>query len=133
MYKQVSTLFVITASIILLSCNGKKKEPGLKELHVEVTGLDGNGVAEEKIREEMFVLDGMKSVSFNYLEDEVIIVFDTTKTTSRKVIEILRSSNGGRHKVIEQYEQSPTVPGEHPVISPPDEEIGDQVDYGDNG
>jgi|GEM_PF-6841726 len=128
MYKQ---LFCLAAGIALTffipACKRGKAHPGWKQVRVEITGLDGNGIAEDHIREQLFLLEGVKTISFNYLEDEVIVLFDTVQVSADKIIRAIGSADNGKYKVIEHQEEAPVEKKEE---APPDQkDIGDDVDY----
>lgn len=129
-HKQVFILpFLLGLTFFSLSCGPKKRATGWKQVRVEITGLDGNGQAEEHIREALFAMDGIKTISFNYLEDEVIVLYDTVQVSSDKIIDAIGRVDGGRHRILEHHDE---LPQEKKETAPPDTghpDIGDDVDF----
>lgn len=122
--------FISALTIFLFRCGGSEKS--IKEIHIEVTGLDGNGISEEKIRQELYALGGIKQVSFNYLEDEVIVSYDTLKLSRNDILTVISRTEDGKHKILDQYEEFPEKKKDPAPITPDQKDIGDDVNYNDN-
>lgn len=121
---------------MLYSCGGKKSNiKAQKKIEITVTGLDGNGVAEKKITNDLMTLQGVKTISFNYLNNQVVVLFDTTLVTQSTIITKILQSNEGKHKVLDIKVNTEPLKKE-PIIKPdPQEDIHDDTgdQYKDNG
>jgi copper chaperone CopZ len=120
----------------LTACGGKKNNTrAQKKIEITVTGLDGNGVAEKKITNDLMGMEGVKTISFNYLNNQVVVLFDTTQVTQSAIITKILQSNDGRHKVID-VKTNHEPQKKDPVIPPtPLEDIKDDTGdpYKNNG
>ncbi len=112
----------------LYSCGGKKGSvKSQKKIEITITGLDGNGEAEKKITDELMGMDGIKTISFNYLNNQVVVLFDTTAVTQSAIITTIMKCNEGKHKVLDvKTNQEPLQ--KDPVVKPdPQEDIHDDT------
>jgi copper chaperone CopZ len=128
--------FLIITLLWLYSCGGKKNNTkAQKKIEVTITGLDGNGIAEKKITDDLMTLEGVKTISFNYLNNQVVVLFDTTVVTQSTIISKILQSNEGKHKVLDVKVNTEPLK-KQPIIKPdPQEDIHDDTgdQYKDNG
>lgn len=114
--------------LFFFSCGGKSSNTkAQKKIEITVTGLDGNGVAEKKITDDLMTMDGVKTISFNYLNNQVVVLFDTTKVTQSAIITKILQSNEGRHKVLDVKTNKEPLKKETPVKPDPQEDIHDDT------
>ncbi len=111
------------------SCGSKKENAkALKKIEITVTGLDGNGVAEKKITDDLMVINGVKTISFNYLNNQVVVLFDTTKTNQSVIVDAIIKSNEGKYKVLDVKENTEPLQPVVPDVKPDQQEdIHDDV------
>lgn len=128
--------FLIITFLLLSACGNKgKNTKKQKKIEITVTGLDGNGIAEKKITDDLMSLEGVKTISFNYLNNQVVVLFDTTVVSQSTIITRILQSNEGKHKVLDVQQNKEPLKKE-PVIKPdPQEDIHDDTEdqYKDNG
>ena len=97
--------------------------------------IRANGIAEKKITDDLMSLEGVKTISFNYLNNQVVVLFDTTVVSQSTIITRILQSNEGKHKVLDVQQNKEPLKKE-PVIKPdPQEDIHDDTEdqYKDNG
>jgi len=127
-------LFILSCGLFCLitifSCGGKKQSQGVqKKIEITVTGLDGNGVAEKKITDDLIGIEGIKTISFNYLSNQVVVLYDTTKVTQNTIISIITKSNEGKHKILDIKENKEPLENTNPDVKPDkQEDIQDDVE-----
>lgn len=132
MYKSSLTIFCyVIISFVFVGC-GNSNNKHLKEFHIEITGLDGNGKSEEQIKQTLYSIDGVKNIQFNYLEDEVIVSYDSLKTNNFIIMDKIKSIDNGKFKILDTYDKNPEPQKNKPIIKPEQEDIGDDIDYNDN-
>jgi hypothetical protein len=120
--------FCVLCSLFFLSCGGKgSNTKAQKKIEITVTGLDGNGVAEKNITDDLMTMDGVKTISFNYLNNQVVVLFDTTKVTQSAIITKILQSNEGKHKVLDVKTNTEPLKKETPVKPDPQEDIHDDT------
>jgi Heavy-metal-associated domain len=128
--------FLIITFLLLSACGNKRgNAKSQKKIEITVTGLDGNGIAEKKITDDLMRLEGVKTISFNYLNNQVVVLFDTTVVSQSTIITRILQSNEGKHKVLDVQQNKEPLKKE-PVIKPdPQEDIHDDTEdqYRDNG
>jgi hypothetical protein len=128
--------FLIITFLLLSACGNKgSNAKAQKKIEITVTGLDGNGIAEKKITDDLMRLEGVKTISFNYLNNQVVVLFDTTVVSQSTIITRILQSNEGKHKVLDVQQNKEPLKKE-PVIKPdPQEDIHDDTEdqYKDNG
>ena len=120
--------FLIILLLAFIACGGKKTNTrAQKKIEITVTGLDGNGVAEKKITNDLMNLEGVKTISFNYLHNQVVVLYDTTQVSQSTIISKILQSNEGKHKVLDvKTNQEP--PQKTPPVKPdPQEDIHDDT------
>jgi hypothetical protein len=123
-----SLMTLVLCSFILFSCGGRSANTkAQKKIEITVTGLDGNGVAEKKITDDLMTMEGVKTISFNYLNNQVVVLFDTTKVTQSAIITKILQSNEGKHKVIDVKTNTEPLKKETPVKPDPQEDIHDDT------
>lgn len=116
-------------------CGRSKKPTGtLKKIEITITGLDGNEVAEKNISSELMKLNGVEEVTFNYLSNQVVVVFDTVMVKQVTIINIIQQTDDGRYKILDVKENNEPIQKTQPVIPQPQEDIHDDVadEYKDN-
>ncbi len=128
--------FLIITFLLFSTCGkNPNKSKTQKKIEITVTGLDGNGIAEKKITDDLMSLEGIKTISFNYLNNQVVVLFDTTVVSQTTIITKILQSNEGKHKVLDVKQNKEPLKKE-PVIQPdPQEDIHDDTEdqYKDNG
>lgn len=123
-----SLLMFVLSSLMLNSCSGKSSNTkALKKIEITVTGLDGNGVAEKKITDDLMALEGIKTISFNYLNNQVVVLYDTTQVSQSLIITKILQSNEGKHKVLDIKTNTEPLKKETPVKPDPQEDIHDDT------
>jgi hypothetical protein len=131
-----SLLLLVLSLWVLQACGGKKNNTkAQKKIEITLTGLDGNGVAEKKITDDLMGMEGVKTISFNYLHNQVVVLFDTTVVTQSDIITKILRTNEGKHKVLDVKTNHEPLKKE-PVIPPtPLEDIQDDTGdpYKNNG
>lgn len=133
MYKSSYTIFCcIIILFVFIGCGNSNKKKHLKEFHVEITGLDGNGKSEEQIKQTLYSIDGVKNIQFNYLEDEVIVNYDSLKTNNFIIMDKIKTIDNGKFKILDTYDKNPEPQKNERIKKPEQEEIGDDIDYNDN-
>lgn len=110
------------------SCGkSKPKILPLKKIEVTITGLDGNEVAEKSISDELLQVEGVKTISFNYLNNQVVVLFDTTLVNQSEIISVIMKANEGKHKVLDVKENKEPVDPVPDVKPNPQEDIHDDL------
>lgn len=104
---------------------GKSAEAKLnKEVAFQISGLDGNGIAEGKIKKAFLNTTGVVDCGIDYLDEEVIVKFDSSLVSVDDLRDILIHLEEGKFKIIyeEEGEKIPQGPQLDPQqISPPDD------------
>lgn len=114
--------------MIVCSCGGKKNTTkSQKKIEVTITGLDGNGIAEKNITNDLMHLEGIKTISFNYLNNQVVVLFDTTIIKQEVIVSTIMKSDEGRHKVLNVKENKEPIQKNPPITPDPQEDIHDDV------
>jgi hypothetical protein len=115
--------------LIITGCGSKKAEKqNIQTLRITLSGLDGQGLAEDRIRKVLNELQGIKKINFDYLYDCLYINYDSTKTTRASIIQAIQSIEANKYKILEI--ESAISPENQKIPSPPpsqDQEIGDDV------
>ncbi len=120
--------FLIIILHTCYACGGKKNNTkAQKKIEVTITGLDGNGIAEKKITDDLMQLEGVKTISFNYLNNQVVVLFDTTLVNQGEIITKIMQCNEGKHKVLDVKENKEPNKKDPPVKPDPQEDINDDV------
>lgn len=120
--------FLIILLLVLWSCGGKKNNTKVqKKIEITVTGLDGNGIAEKNITNDLMKLDGVKTISFNYLNNQVVVLFDTIVVKQEVIISTIMKSDEGKHKVLDVKTNNEPIQKIPPVKPDPQEDINDDV------
>jgi len=124
----VCFLCALCGLTFLFSCGSKNgNTKAQKKIEITVTGLDGNGIAEKKITDDLMTMDGVKTISFNYLNNQVVVLFDTTKVSQSAIITKILQSNEGKHKVLDVKINTEPLRKETPVKPDPQEDIHDDT------
>jgi hypothetical protein len=125
--------FLILTFFSVISCGGKKEnKKAFKKIEITITGLDGNGIAEKKISDELLGMNGVKTISFNYLNNQVVVLFDTTVVPQSTIITTIMKCDEGKHKVLDVKTNNEPLKND-PVIKPdPQEDINDDVGKREN-
>lgn len=119
--------FLIIALVSFYSCGNKKdSSKAQKKIEVTITGLDGNGIAEKKITDDLMGMNGIKTIAFNYLNNQIVVLFDTTIVSQADIISVIMKSNEGKHKVLDVKTNT------EPVKKIPDVKPGPQDDIHDD-
>jgi hypothetical protein len=120
--------FLILILLSITACGGKgENKKAQKKIEITITGLDGNGIAEKKITDELMGMNGVKTISFNYLNNQVVVLFDTTVVTQSSIITAIMKCDEGKHKVLDIKTNKEPLKND-PVIKPdPQEDIHDDV------
>ena len=114
--------------MVLWSCGGKKGNTrAQKKIEITITGLDGNGVAEKNITNDLMKLEGVKTISFNYLNNQVVVLFDTTIIKQEVIISTIMKSDDGKHKVLDVKTNKEPIKNNPPIKPDPQEDINDDV------
>lgn len=111
----------------VFGCGKKENTKAWKKIEITVTGLDGNGVAEKKITDDLMTMKGVKTISFNYLNNQVVVLFDTTVTAQQDIITILMKTNEGKHKVLDVKTNTEPLKKQDSVKPDPQEDIKDDT------
>jgi hypothetical protein len=120
--------FLILLVLALYACGGKKgNTKAQKKIEITVTGLDGNGVAEKKITDDLMGMEGIKTISFNYLNNQVVVLYDTTIINQSQIISKILKSNEGKHKVLDVKTNNEPLQKNPPVKPDPQEDIHDDT------
>lgn len=123
--------------ILFCSCGFKNQNEALKKIEVTVTGLDGNGEAEKKIEDAFLFRNGIRVITYNYLSNQVVFLFDTTKIKQVEILSILDTLNNSQFKILdvkENKEPIQSTPKNQPKTPPNQDEIYDETSdkYKDN-
>ncbi len=113
--------------LLFFACGKKDSTKALKKIEVTVTGLDGNGVAEKNISEDLLGMKGVKTISFNYLNNQVVVLFDTTVTSQQEIITTIIKSDEGKHKVLDVKTNTEPLKKQDSVKPDPQEDIKDDT------
>lgn len=119
----------------MAGCGHKKKENStIKKMEITITGLDGNGVAEKSITTGLQSIDGVTSVAFNYLNNQVVVAFDTVKITQDSILHTIQGLDDGRYKVLDVKENKEPIKKSDPAFPHPQDDIHDDIsdEYKDN-
>lgn len=121
-------LWILILLFAVSACGSKKsKTKAQKKIEITVTGLDGNGVAEKNITDELMKLDGVKTISFNYLNNQVVVLFDTTLVNQSEIVTTIIKIDEGKHKVLDVKENTEPIKKNPPVVPDPQEDIIDDT------
>lgn len=122
------TVFIVL--LIMAGCRGKKvKNQNTQTVRITISGLDGQGLAEGRIRNALNKLPGIKKISFDYLFDCLYVSYDTTKTTEANIVKTIKSIEFDKYKILEI--EAATTPENSKLPPPPppqEQEISDDVD-----
>jgi len=119
--------FLIIILLVFFGCGKKDNTKAWKKIEVTVTGLDGNGVAEKNITNDLMAIKGVKTISFNYLNNQVVVLFDTTITPQQEIITTILKTNDGKHKVLDVKTNTEPLKKQEPVKPNPQEDIKDDT------
>lgn len=115
--------------LIIAGCGGKKAEiQNQSTLRITLSGLDGQGVAEGRIRKALNELPGIEKINFDYLFDCLYVTYDSAKTSKASIIQAIQSIEADKYKILEI--ESAISPENRKVPPPPppqDQDIGDDV------
>lgn len=116
--------------LFMASCKGNKNQNLTSQtIRITISGLDGQGLAEKRIRNALNQLPGIKKISFDYLFDCLYVSYDTSKTTKHLIIQTIQSIETDKYKILE-IDSASTPP--NPKLPPPmpsqEQEITDDVD-----
>lgn len=132
----VQFLCVLCGLFFFMSCGNKRNHAkAQKKIEITITGLDGNGIAEKTITNDLMALEGIKTISFNYLNNQVVVLFDTTIVKQADIISIIMKSDKGKHKVLDVKTSTEPIREIQPIKPDPQEDIQDDIgdQYKDNG
>ncbi len=120
---------VFTVLLCMAGCGGKKAEnQNTQTVRITISGLDGQGVAEDRIRKALNQLSGIKKITFDYLFDCLYISYDTTKTTKALIIQTIQAIEADKYKILEiEASATPENPKLPPPPPPQEQEISDEV------
>lgn len=115
--------------LIITGCGSKKAEKqNLPTLRITLSGLDGQGIAEGRIRKALNELPGIEKINFDYLFDCLYVTYDSTKTSQASIIQAIQSIEADKYKILEiESAISPEKPKLPPPPPPQEQEIGDDV------
>jgi hypothetical protein len=120
--------FLIIMGFYAISCGGKRENiKAQKKIEITVTGLDGNGVAEKKITDELMGINGVKTISFNYLNNQVVVLYDTTVTSQSVIITTIMKCDEGKHKVLDVKTNKEPLKKDPEIKPDPQEDIHDDT------
>lgn len=121
------TVFIIL--LIITGCTGKKAEKqNLPTLRITLSGLDGQGIAEDRIRKALNDLPGIQKINFDYLFDYLYVTYDSTQTSQASIMQAIQSIEADRYKILEiESAISPEKPKHTPPPPPQEQEISDDV------
>jgi len=120
--------YLMIPLLFIFACGNKKnKTTAQKKIEITVTGLDGNGVAEKKITDDLMTLEGVKTISFNYLNNQVVVLFDTTVVAQSTIVSKIMESNEGKHKVLDVKTNTEPLKDPPAVKPDPQEDIHDDT------
>ena len=120
--------FLILILLAFTGCGGKKENKKTqKKIEITITGLDGNGIAEKKITDELMGMNGVKTISFNYLNNQVVVLFDTTVVSQSSIITSIMKCDEGRHKVLDVKTNKEPFRKDENIKPDPQEDIHDDV------
>lgn len=127
--KRILTL-VFTVLFLITACGGKKtKIPTSQTVRITISGLDGQGVAENRIRNALNQLPGIEKISFDYLFDCLYVSYDSTQTTEAVIIQSIQSIETDKYKILQiESANIPPNPNLPPPPPPQEQEITDDVD-----
>ena len=134
--KKLPIGLILCGLFFFISCGSKKNSTkAQKKIEITITGLDGNGIAEKKITDDLMGMEGVKTISFNYLANQVVVLFDTNVVKQSDIISSIMRSDEGKHKVLDVKTNNEPIKNIPPVKPDPQEDIHDDTGdrYKDNG
>jgi len=123
-----SIVFIVL--LFISGCQRKKAEnQNIQTIRITISGLDGQGLAEDRIRKALNQLPGIENITFDYLFDCLYVSYDTTKTTKALIIQTIQTIEADKYKILEIESATPPEKTKLPPPPPPQEqEISDEVD-----
>lgn len=127
-------IILIIAFGVFACGRNNKPASAYKKIEITITGLDGNEVAEKNISSGLKRLDGVEAVTFNYLNNQVVVLFDTVKVSQSVIVETIQKMDNGRYKILDVKENKESREKIPPVEPDPQEDIHDDIsdEYKDN-
>jgi len=123
-----SIVFIVL--LFISGCQRKKAEnQNIQTIRITISGLDGQGIAEDRIRKALNQLPGIENITFDYLFDCLYVSYDTTKTTEAGIIQTIQSIEADKYKILEiEAATTPENPRLPPPPPPQEQEISDDLD-----